>query len=100
MAARHEGENWLDLQRQREERMRYEVLERLYRAADGQPGTEVNCWGFASDLGVWHAEVFRVIEFLERHGYLEYLGAGPLVRLTPAGTEYVEGGGEGRSIRG
>lgn len=74
--------------------MRYEVLRMLYDAARRAPAGEVHAWGFAGELGVWHTEVFRAIDFLDREGLLEYLGAGPLVRISPAGIDLVEGRAE------
>lgn len=80
--------------------MRFEILSMLYRAAGGDVDREINCWNFATQLGVWHAEVFRVLEYLDRRGFLEYRGAGPVVCLTPAGRDYIETGSGGRqSIR-
>lgn len=82
--------------------MRYEVLRILYDAWKAEPErAEVQAFAFASDLGVWHAELFRVIEFLDRKGFVVYLGAGPIVRITPAGIRYLEEEAKGRrSIRG
>lgn len=100
MAAKQDGDSWLDLQHRREERMRYEILSMLYRAARGEVDREINCWSFATQLGVWHAEVFRVLEHLDRRGLLEYRGAGPVVCLTESGRDYIEGGsGDRSSIR-
>jgi DNA-binding IclR family transcriptional regulator len=82
---------------QREERMRYEVLLMLYRAAGGIPEEVVNAWSFSTDLGVWRAEVFRVIEWLERQGLVRYHGAGPAVSITPAGAAYLESHSNRRS---
>lgn len=80
--------------------MRFEILSMLYRAAGGQVGREINCWSFAAQLGVWHAEVFRVLEYLDRRGLLEYRGAGPVVCLTQAGCDLIAGGsGDRQSIR-
>lgn len=88
------------LQRRREERMRYEVLRMLYDATGAAEDGAVRAWSFAPDLGVWREELFRVIEFLDRKRYLEYLGAGPTVRITRAGVEYIESEAERRkSIR-
>jgi CTP-dependent riboflavin kinase len=77
---------------QREERMRYEVLQMLHRAAKGAPDQVVNAWSFSTDLGIWHAEVFRVIEWLERHRLISYHGAGPAISITEAGVEYLNNG--------
>jgi hypothetical protein len=81
---------------QREERMRFEVLQMLHRAAEGAPDRVVNAWSFSTDLGVWHAEVFRVIEWLERNRLVAYHGAGPAISITPAGVEYLHSGRDRR----
>jgi len=100
MAAAPSDETWLDLQRRREERMRYEVLYMLYRASEGRVEKQQNAWYFALELGVWHTELFRVVEWLDRKGLLRYCGAGPVVCLTPAGVDLIERrAGQRRSIR-
>lgn len=76
--------------------MRYEILSMLYHAADGEVGREINCWSFATELGIWHAEVFRVLEYLDRRGYLKYRGAGPVVSLAPKGRDFMVSGSGGR----
>jgi|GEM_PF-5676488 len=77
---------------QREERMRHEVLLMLYRVAEGEPEQVVNAWSFSADLGVWQAEVFRVVEWLERNGLVAYHGAGPAISITSRGVEYLNAG--------
>jgi hypothetical protein len=89
MAAKYDGDSWLELQRMREEKMRYEVLLMLYEAAGGKVDCDINCWSFAVDLGVWHTEIFRVVEFLDRKGYVRYRGAGPVVCLTAKGADCI-----------
>ena len=84
MAAGHQ-ESWLALQRQREERMRYEVLALLSDAVEGRLEEPFNVRPFAEHLGVWEAELFRAVEWLSRHGALRYCGAGPTVCLTAEG---------------
>lgn len=84
---------------QREERMRYEVLLMLYRVSEGATDQVVNAFGFAVDLGVWTAEVFRVVEWLARRGFVDYHGAGPAISITRAGVEYIEREGRRRSLR-
>ncbi len=74
----------------REERMRFEVLLMLYRASNGTSGEVVSAWTFSQDLGVWRAEVFRVVEWLERHRLIQYHGAGPSISITPQGVTYLE----------
>ena len=76
----------------REERMRYEVLDMLYRASARDPERRINCRGFAEDIGVWQAEVFRVVDFLDRIGFIQYCGAGPVVCITERGIDYLERG--------
>ncbi len=64
------------------------------------PRSLVRVSAFADQLGVWREELFRVIEFLDRKGYLVYHGAGPSVSLTRQGVDYVERhAGRRRSIR-
>ena len=90
------GPGWEALQRRREERMRYEVLLMLYRATEGAMDRPFNVVRFTQDLGVWHAELFRVVEWLDRKGFVRYLGAGPTVSLTPRGIAYIEREAAGR----
>lgn len=89
MAAGERESSWLDLQRQRDERLRFEVLRMLYDATGGDPECEKNAWGFALELGIWHAELFRVIDWLSHHGYVRYCGPGPTVCITPDGIVYL-----------
>jgi hypothetical protein len=90
-----EGRDIPERQR-REERMRYEVLLMLYRACNGAPDEVVRAWSFSTDLGVWQAEVFRVIEWLERHRLIQYHGAGPSISITREGVAYLESGSNRR----
>jgi predicted transcriptional regulator len=100
MAAAPNDDSWIELQRRREERMRFEVLAMLYQACGGEVDSERNAWGFAVDLGIWHAELFRIVEWLAAHGLIRYCGAGPIVCLTQRGVDFIERPGERRrSIR-
>jgi hypothetical protein len=87
-----DGDAGIPERKQREERMRYEVLQMLNRATEGAPDRVVNAWSFSTDLGVWHAEVFRVVEWLERHRLVCYHGAGPAISITAEGVEYLKNG--------
>lgn len=80
-------DGWGEARRQREERMRYEVLDMIHRVSAGDTGRLIHCAAFAQDLGVWREEVYRVIDFLDRAGYLRYRGAGPVVCITRGGVE-------------
>ena len=79
----------------REERMRYEVLGMVCRAARRDPNEAVNCAFFTDRIGVWREEIFRVLEFLDHVGLVRYCGPGPKVCITPRGIEYLYG--EGRA---
>lgn len=81
--------------------MRYEVLAAVYAGCEGQPGCTLPVSSFTDDLGIWREELFRVLEFLDRKGYLTYHGAGPLVSITQRGVDYIHrDGGRRKSIRG
>lgn len=100
MVAADNGDSWLQRQRWRQERMRFEVLAMLYQGCDGKTGCVLRVSTFADNLGVWREELFRVIEWLDRKGYLVYHGAGPSVSLTRQGVDYVERyAGRRRSLR-
>jgi hypothetical protein len=93
-------DSWLELQRKREERMRYEVLNLISTSVGGQPEVEKNVSSFIHQLGTWHAELFRVVEWLDRQGFIRYCGAGPTVCLTPRGVAFLDSAaGRRRSIR-
>ena len=80
--------------------MRYEVLLMLYRATREEGDRPLKALGFAQDLGVWQAELYRVVEWLERRGLVLYHGAGPTISLTPRGRAYIERqSGRRKSIR-
>ena len=101
MAASGEKDSWLHRQQWRGERMRYEVLDAIYRACEGKPGCTLVVSTFAQEMGIWREELFRVLEFLDRKCFLVYHGAGPRVSITRTGVEYIERtGGRRRSIRG
>jgi hypothetical protein len=95
-----EKDSWLVLQRKREERMRFEVLELIFLSVDGRAEVEKNVADFVHHLGTWHAELFRVVEWLDRRGFIRYCGAGPTVCLTERGIQFVSSeAGRRRSIR-
>ena len=53
-----------------------------------------------ADLDYGPEETYRIVHFLERCGYLDYLGAGPSVCITRLGIEYLDRGrGRRRSVR-
>jgi hypothetical protein len=95
-----EKDSWLELQRKREERMRFEVLDLIFASVNGQADVELNVSGFVHHIGTWHAELFRIVEWLDRRGFIRYCGAGPTVCLTRAGVDFVGSeAGKRRSIR-
>lgn len=76
--------------RRRQERMRYEVLLMLYRAAHAEAGRPVEAWGFAADLGVWEDELWNVVVWLEHAGMVRVFEAGRVATITLAGVRYIE----------
>jgi hypothetical protein len=91
-AAERREEWWLDLQRRREERMRFEVLSMLAEAANHCVDFPVDIGGFVRRLGVWEDELERVLEYLHTRGYIAYENIGHDVRacLTVKGVDYIE----------
>lgn len=71
------------------ENTRFLVLELTKRECGGEPGRCVTAWSFAEQLGIWQTELFRIIDFLDRAGYLDYCGGGPQVALTQKGLDYL-----------
>ncbi len=69
--------------------MRFEVLELIFASVDGRAEVELNVAGFVHHLGTWHTELFRVVEWLDRRGFIRYCGAGPTVCLTQVGIDFV-----------
>ena len=83
-----------------EERLRYKVLSTVYDRAGASCERTVTGTEIGSILDLRYEDMFRVIHFLESHGYLKYLDAGPRVCLTPNGLRYIEElAGRRRSIR-
>jgi hypothetical protein len=91
-AAEKQDEWWLDLQRRREERMRFEVLSMLFEAANRRVDFPVDIGGFIRRLGVWEGELERVLEFLDSQGFIVYERSVQEVRacLTVKGVDYIE----------
>ena len=70
--------------------MRFEVLSLLYQATEGGVERPLNVVKFTEDIGTWELELYRVVEWLDRRGFVRYLGAGPTVSLTERGVDYIE----------
>ena len=70
--------------------MRYEILARLDAASVSVPGTVLHLQNFPDGLGVWRQELFRVLDYLDRRGYITYHGAGPEVSITSKGIDYIQ----------
>jgi hypothetical protein len=82
------------------EHRRYVVLDRIYSDARGGVGREVPIGNLPETIAISREEAYRIIEFLTRQGLVEYLGAGPRVALTEAGTKYISrGAGRRRTVR-
>ena len=90
MAAAENRDSGRDGWRRRQERMRYEVLHMLYRAAHAEPGRPVEAWAFASSLGVWEEELGNVLAWLEHAGLVRVFEPGRVLSITLAGVRYIE----------
>ena len=89
---------WRD--RKSEETARYEFLLRLYRSADQGPQAVVQAGDLGEELGMSRVQTFAVVEYLADQGFVEYLGAGPRVRISARGIRYIElEAGSRRTIR-
>lgn len=86
VAAENRDAEW---QRWREERMRFEVLLLIYSECSGDPGCIVRVSDMVGELGVWREELYRVLEFLDRRGYIIYHGAGPRISITHQGLDFI-----------
>ena len=78
----------------REERMRYEVLGLVCRAARRDPNQPVNLGPCKDMIGVWSDELFRVIDFLAGKELVRFCGPEPRVCITPRGIDYLYGPGK------
>ncbi len=86
--------------RETEEKARYEFLMRLYQITGTNPHAVVHAGDIGFDIGLSRVQTFSVVEYLADQGYLEYLGAGPRVRLATRGWRYIElDAGTRRTIR-
>ncbi len=82
------------------EHRRYIVLNRIYSGAGGGTGREVPVATLPEEVAISREEAYRIIEFLTRQGFIDYLGAGPRVALTEAGTKYIrKEAGRRRTVR-
>lgn len=102
-AAERKEEWWLDGQRRREERMRYEVLHMLYQATGRCADFEIDIGGFVLRLGIWEDEFLRVLGYLHDEEFIRYhrSDTGASVCLTVKGVDYIERDAQRRkSIRG
>ena len=83
-----------------EERLRYAVLSTIYERAGASCEQTVTGTDIGAALNLRFEDLFRVVHFLEFHGFLKYLDAGPRVCITDKGLRYVEElAGRRRSIR-
>lgn len=97
-----QADDWREKEKQREERMRYQVLHMLYESANRCADFEISVGGFVSRLGVWRDQLFRTLAYLDAEGYIRYseTAEGASVCLTVKGVDYIEvEAGRRRSIR-
>lgn len=87
------------MDRQAQERLRYQVLEWLHQQVGRDRERVVSALGLGQQLGVAPEAVFAVTEYLARHEYIGYRGAGPRICITDAGLRYLESQNRRRSVR-
>lgn len=86
--------------RQSEETARYDFLLRLYQSTGPDPQGVVHAGDIGHPLGMSRVQTFAVVEYLADQGFVEYLGAGPRVRISARGIRYIElEAGARRTIR-
>ena len=66
------------------------LLEVLCHAAEGAPRGAIDVRTLIPSLHMARRHVYSAVVELADAGYVEYAGAGPRVRLTPAGRSRVE----------
>lgn len=76
-----------------QEQTRRAVLRKLYELGRDS-GEAVGGRDLAYEMGLTREETFRILEFLAGRGLVDYLGAGPLVRISSRGSSLVEARGE------
>jgi DNA-binding IclR family transcriptional regulator len=79
-----------------EEKLRFRVLRAVYERAGHDCGHPITGSEIGAALHLRFEDLFRVVHFLEYHGYLQYLGAGPRVCITPKGLHYIDEGANRR----
>jgi hypothetical protein len=83
-----------------EEQLRYLILRAVYDRVGRRCDRPVSGTEIGTVLDLRYEELFRVVAFLEQHGYLDHLGESPHVCITPRGIHYIEEvAGRRRSIR-
>jgi hypothetical protein len=83
------------------ERARFRVLAHVHGRAGADETAPVLCARVADELGLLRLEAAELIEDLLATGLLADAGAGPYVRITPAGIAFLERvAGRRRSVRG
>ncbi|HET7322446.1 MAG TPA: hypothetical protein VFI96_08140 [Longimicrobiaceae bacterium] len=86
--------------RQLHEHHRYLVLRLVQEGSRSDPRAIVTGSELVRTTELPPEEVFRILEFLARRGYIHYLGAGPRVRIARVGADYLQRGrGRRESVR-
>ena len=86
--------------RERRERERYALLLRIYDLAAGSGDAPISALDAGEAMGLSRENVFRAVQFLAHHDYLDYVAAGPRVRITAKGAGFLtRTAGRRRSIR-
>lgn len=72
------------------ERLRYEVLVGVYERGWPDSGEPVRALDVGVALGIPREDLFRTVVDLTHRSFLSFCAAGPRVRITEKGAEYVE----------
>lgn len=89
-----------DPAQERRERQRYALLLRIFDRTTAAGDVPISALEVGQALRLSREDTFRLVQFLAHHGYLDYVGAGPRVRLTEKGIAFLTtGAGRRRSLR-
>jgi hypothetical protein len=79
-----------DPQREERERVRYGVLKGIYERAWSSRDRPVRALDIGITMGLSREELFRAVLDLTQRCFLSFCAAGPQVRITQKGVDYLE----------
>lgn len=78
-----------DPQQERRERERYALLAGIYALAALAREAPISALDAGEAMGLSREDTFRMVQYLAHHDYLDYVGAGPRVRVTEKGVRFL-----------